>query len=70
MACDFVILDTTFIIDLLRGKNLEVKEKAEELDHLFETKAVVSVSVNLVPSALILFVLVIFSCNAILFIYP
>ena len=40
-----MILDTTFIIDLLRGKNLEVKEKAEELDHLFETKAVVSVSV-------------------------
>lgn len=40
-----MILDTTFIIDLLRGKNLEVKEKAEELDHRFETKAVVSVSV-------------------------
>ena len=40
-----MILDTTFIIDLLRGKNLGVKEKAEELDHLFETKAVVSVSV-------------------------
>jgi|SRR3989344_2775206 len=40
-----MILDTTFIIDLLRGNNLKVKEKAEELDHLFETKAVASISI-------------------------
>ena len=40
-----MILDTSFIIDLLRGENPEARKKAEELDHLLETKAAVSVTV-------------------------
>ena len=40
-----MILDTSFIIDLLRGKNQRSKAKAEELDNEFRIKAVCSVTV-------------------------
>ncbi len=40
-----MILDTSFLVELLRGKNDNVKAKAEELDKSFETKAIASISV-------------------------
>ncbi len=40
-----MILDTTFIIDLLNGEDNKVKEKAEELDFKFVIKAISSVSI-------------------------
>ncbi|HLD43465.1 MAG TPA: PIN domain-containing protein [Candidatus Nanoarchaeia archaeon] len=40
-----MILDTSFLIELLRGKNLSAKEKAENLDRKFAIKAITSISV-------------------------
>ena len=40
-----MILDTTFIIDLLRGGDSKVKEKTDELDIKFVVKAISSVTI-------------------------
>ena len=40
-----MILDSSFLIDLLRGRNEEAKKKAEELDRIFVTKSISSISI-------------------------
>tara|TARA_Y100000310_G_scaffold273426_1_gene288884 strand:+ start:579 stop:974 length:396 start_codon:yes stop_codon:yes gene_type:complete len=40
-----MIMDPSFLIELLRGSNLKVKEKAEELDRKFVTKGISSLTV-------------------------
>lgn len=40
-----MILDTTFLIDLLRGRDEKTKQKAEELDKKLIEKGVASVSI-------------------------
>ncbi len=40
-----MILDTSFLIDLLRGKDQKVKQKAEELDRVFTTREVSAITV-------------------------
>ena len=39
-----MILDTTFLIDLLRGEDEKVKWKSEELDEKFSIKAISSIT--------------------------
>ena len=40
-----MILDTSFIVDVLRGENNDVKNKTLELDKKFEVKAVTSITI-------------------------
>jgi|SRR3989344_2395473 len=40
-----MILDSSFIIDVLRGINSDAKRKAEELDKKFQIKAITSVTI-------------------------
>lgn len=40
-----MILDTTFLIDLLRGEDLDVKKKSEELDERFGIKSIASITI-------------------------
>jgi len=40
-----MLLDTSFLIDLLRGKNPAALERAKELDEKFERKSIASISV-------------------------
>ncbi len=40
-----MLLDTTFIIDLLRGDNPAALHRAEELDQRFESKGVASITI-------------------------
>ena len=40
-----MILDTVFLIDILRGKKIEAKAKASELDEKFSIKGISSISV-------------------------
>ena len=40
-----MILDTSFLIDILRGENNKVKAKTLELDKRFEVKAVTSITI-------------------------
>lgn len=40
-----MILDTSFLIDLLRGKDPKVKEKSLQLDNRFEVRTIVSITV-------------------------
>jgi len=40
-----MILDTSFLIDLLRGSDNKAKEKAEKLDHEFRVKGTTTITV-------------------------
>ena len=40
-----MLLDTSFLIDLLRGNNPNALERAKELDEKFERKSIASISV-------------------------
>lgn len=40
-----MILDTSFLIDLLRGKDQKVKEKVEKIDSEFGMKTVTSITI-------------------------
>jgi len=40
-----MLLDTSFLIDLLRGNNPNALEKAKELDNKFERKSIASISI-------------------------
>jgi len=40
-----MLLDTSFLIDLLRGKDPEVLKRAEELDKRLESKGVASITI-------------------------